>query len=92
MTLPRMIAVLVGGLLLLLVVVVLRAETARLHYEISQCERRADGLRQRLIEAELELARLRSPMGMRLRVEQAAGQMAAPTQPADDSPAEKPRR
>ena len=75
MTLFRTIVVLLGGLVLMLCVVILRAETTRLHYEISQCERRADDCRQRLREAELELARLRNPMMIRQKVEEAVGEL-----------------
>ncbi len=87
MTLFRIIAVLVGGLLLLLVVVIQRAETTRLHYEIARCERTADELRQELRESELELARLRNPTRIRQRMEQAVGQMGE-----ESKPAEPPRR
>lgn len=71
MTLFRMIVVLIGALAVLLCVVILRAETTRLHYEISQCERRVEACCQRLREAELELARLRNPMMIRDRVKDA---------------------
>lgn len=87
MTLFRMIVILVGGLLLLLTVVVLRAETTRLHYEISKCERSADELRQQLAEKELELARLRNPTRIRQRVEQAVTQFGD-----DEAPPEPLRR
>jgi cell division protein FtsL len=69
MTLFRMIVVLVCGLVLLLAVVVLRAETTRLHYEISQCEQEAYELRRQLHEAELERARLRNPTRIRTMAE-----------------------
>jgi hypothetical protein len=87
MTLFRVIVVLVGGLALLLVVVILRAETTRLHYSIARCERDADEMRQQLVEAELELARLRNPTRIRQRIEQAVAQ------PAEEpAPAPPPRR
>ncbi len=70
MTLLRTIAVLVGALALLLVVVTLRVETTRLNYAISKCQREAHQLRQELVEAELELARLRNPARIRQRTEQ----------------------
>ena len=88
MTLFRTITILVGGLALLLLVVILRAETTRLHYAISKCERDADGLRQELVEAELELARLRNPTRIRQRMELAVDQFADEPAPA----AEKPHR
>ena len=88
MTLFRTITVLLGGLALLLLVVILRAETTRLHYAISKCERDADGIRQELVEAELELARLRNPTRIRQRMEQAVNQFTEEPAPA----AEKPRR
>lgn len=101
MTLFRIIAVLAGGLVLLLFVVILRAETTRLHYAIAQCERRADEVRQELLEAELELARLRNPTRIRQQMEQAVGQAAEeqaaaqavekPKPPEKAKPAEKPK-
>jgi hypothetical protein len=87
MTLLRVIVVLVGGLALLLLVVILRAETTRLHYAIARCERDADEIRQQLVEAELESARLRNPTRIRQRMEQAVGQP-----PEEQSPPESPRR
>ncbi len=87
MTLFRIIAFLVGGLLLLLVVVIQRAETTRLHYEIARCERSADELRQQLREAELELARLRNPRRIRQSMEQALSQFGAPAPtPSEPNP------
>jgi len=74
-TLFRTIVILAGGLVLMLSVVILRAETARLHYEISRYERRADECSQQLREAELELARLRNPMMIRKKVKDAVEQL-----------------
>lgn len=91
MTLFRMIVILVGGLLLLLTVVILRAETTRLHYEISKCERSADELRQQLVDKELELARLRNPTRIRQRVEQAVTQFGEES-PPPESPRRRDRR
>lgn len=71
MTLWRTIVILAGGLVVLLLVVILRAETTRLHYEISRLEHEANGYRQRLREAELELARLRNPMLLKEQVREA---------------------
>ncbi len=71
MTLLRTIVVLSGGLVVMLVVVVLRTETTRLHYEVSQRERQAEGLHQQMRESELELARLRNPMLIREQVKEA---------------------
>ncbi len=68
MTLLRTISVLAGALVVMLAVVILRAETTRLHYEISRREARVQRCRQQLREAELELARLRNPMMIRARV------------------------
>jgi len=90
MTLFRIIAVLAGALVLLLIVVILRAETTRLHYAIAQCERRADEVRQELLEAELELARLRNPTRIRQQMEQAVGQAAA-EEPAAAQAVAKPK-
>jgi hypothetical protein len=99
MTLFRTIVVMVGGLLLMLTVVILRAETTRLHYEVSQCERRADECRQRLREGELELARLRNPMVIRQKVkdtvDEFVGQKAEkpekPAKPVKDAPKKRSR-
>jgi hypothetical protein len=76
MTLFRTIVILVGGLLIMLTVVILRAQTTRLHYEISQCERRTDQYRQQLHDGELELARLRNPMMIRQQVKETVSQLA----------------
>ena len=89
MTLFRMIVVLAGGLVLLLSVVTVRAQTTRLHYEISRCERAADELRQELVEAELELARLRNPTRIKQRMEQAVGHFA--DEPPPPEPPKKKR-
>ena len=89
MTLPRVIVVLVGGLALLLLVVILRAETTRLHHAIARCERDADDIRQQVVEAELEMARLRNPTRIRQRMEQAVGPVIEEPAPA---PAAPPRR
>ena len=86
-TLTRVIVVLVGGVVLLLAVVILRAETTRLHYAIARCERDADEIRQQVVEAELELARLRNPTRIRQHMEQAV----APA-PEEPTPPEPPRR
>jgi hypothetical protein len=87
MTLFRVIVVLVGGLALLLLVVILRAETTRLHYSIARCERDADEIRQQVVEAELELARLRNPTRIRQHMEQAVGPSVE-----EPPPPEAPRR
>ncbi|MBN2445334.1 MAG: hypothetical protein JXO22_01315 [Phycisphaerae bacterium] len=67
MTLARTVVVLGGTLAVMLVVVVLRTETSRLHYQMSQLDREAAVLRQQLRERELELARLRNPARIRAR-------------------------
>lgn len=74
MTLFRTIAILAGGLILLLVVVVLRVETTRLHNEIARVERATEGYRAQARAAELELARLRNPMVIRRRMQDAVEQ------------------
>ena len=71
--------------MLLLTVVALRAETVRLHYEVSQLEHRADACREHLRAAELELARLRNPMLIRQRVREAVQQFDAAGEPADET-------
>ncbi len=86
MSLFRTIVILVGGLALMLVVVILRAETTRLHYEISQCERAYDATAQQLHEKEMELARLRNPMLVRERVKEAVRLL------ADEGPEPPPPR
>ncbi len=86
MTLLRIIAVLVGGLLVLLVVVIQRAETTRLHSEVAQCEHKADELRQQLREAEMELARLRNPSTIWQRMQQSVAQIVDPNAPAEPPP------
>jgi Mg2+/citrate symporter len=68
MTLVRTILVLGLALVIMLAVVLLRAETARLHYDISQREQEARALKQKLRAAEVELARLRNPVLLRARV------------------------
>ena len=68
MPLKWLILVLVVVLVALLAVVVLRAETTRLHYELSQFDRRAAVLRLELIEKELELERLRNPALIRAKL------------------------
>ena len=94
MTLFRTIVVLVGALALMLCVVILRAETARLHYDISQRERVAEEYRQQLHDAELELARLRNPMVIRQQVKEAIGRYQekdAPPPPPAPRPSRKGR-
>lgn len=84
MTLFRIIVVLTGALVVMLLVVMLRAETTRLHYEISECERQADQYREQLRALELELARLRNPVVIREKVEEAVRQFideGAPPEP-----------
>lgn len=61
MTLPRTIGVLISVTALLLVVVILRGETARIHYDMSQLDQDADVLRLQMRENELEIVRLRDP-------------------------------
>jgi hypothetical protein len=69
MRLSRTLVLLVPALLVLLVVVMLRSETARLHYDLSQLDQRADSLLGELRELDLELARQRSPAAIRARAE-----------------------
>jgi hypothetical protein len=73
MTLLRTSVILAGGLALMLPVVMLRAETARLHEEISRLEGQAERLHLSLRAAELEHARLRNPMLIRRKVDEALG-------------------
>ena len=68
MPLRWLIAVLATILMGLLAVVTLRAEATRLHYQLSQLDRRAQVLRQELREKELELARLHNPALIRAKL------------------------
>ena len=70
MPLRWLILVLAMVLLAMMAVVLLRAETTRLHYELSQFDRRAEVLRQELREKELELARLRNPALIRAKLDE----------------------
>jgi hypothetical protein len=60
MTLVRTVVLLGGALVVMLAVVVLRAETTRLHYQLSQYEREAVTLRDELRRMNLELWLLRT--------------------------------
>ena len=60
MTLVRTVVLLGGALVVMLAVVVLRAQTTRLHYELSQYEREAVTLRDELRRKNLELWLLRT--------------------------------
>jgi hypothetical protein len=90
MTLWRTIVFLGVLAAVMLTVVVLRAETTRLNYRLSELDREAEGIRQQLREKELELARRRHPMlirsralEMRLTSESAAGEeRSRPARPA----------
>lgn len=68
MTVWRTVVILAGALLVMLATVVLRAETTRVHYELSALESEAEALRQSLREEELCLARLKNPVLIRERV------------------------
>ena len=89
MSLRRTVVILGVGLATLLSVVILRAETTRLHSELSVLDSRATVLWQELREDELELARLRNPALIRARVAQMrlqdspGGHAGADTQPPD---------
>lgn len=68
MTLTRMIGLFAGALMVMLTVVVLRAETTRVHYEISLLDRRDDVLRQELRKEQVALQRARNPAALLERV------------------------
>jgi hypothetical protein len=68
MTLTRMICLFAGTLAVMLAVVILRAETTRLHYVISDLDRQDDVLRQELRKEELALERARNPATLLERV------------------------
>ena len=70
MTLPRMIWLFVGALVVMLAIVVLRAETTRLHYEISKLDRREDVLRLEIRKERTALQRARNPAALLERVKQ----------------------
>jgi uncharacterized membrane protein len=68
MPLRTLILLLAIILVAMMTVVLLRAETTRRHYELSQLDRRAEVLRQELAEKELELERLRNPALIRAKL------------------------
>lgn len=68
MPLKWLIPVLATAITAMMAIVLLRAETTRLHYQLSQLDRRAAVLRQELREKELELARLRNPAVIRAKL------------------------
>ena len=68
MSMRRMVFGLGLALGTMLAVVIVRAETTRVHAELSGLDRRAEVLWQELRERELDLARLRSPALIRARV------------------------
>lgn len=90
MTLFRLFVTMLGGLAIVLAVVILRAETTRLHYEVSQREREAEELRLALRECELQLARERNPMVIRQRVAEVLRQLAGA--PAESERSASPER
>lgn len=81
MSLIRMVVILGGALVVMLAVVALRAETTRLHFEISELDQRAAGLMREIGEKELELARLRNPARIRAKAEELRLQGLAAPQP-----------
>ena len=68
MPLKWLTLLLVVVLVALMAVVLLRAETTRLHYELSRFDRQAAVLRLELVEKELELERLRNPALIRAKL------------------------
>jgi hypothetical protein len=70
MPLKRLVFLLTAVFAALIAVVVLRGETTRLHYQLSQLDRRAEVLRQELREKELELVRLRNPALIRRKLDE----------------------
>ena len=68
MPLRSLILLLAMVLVAMMTIVLLRAETTRLHYGLSQLDRRAGVLRQELAEKELELERLRNPALIRAKL------------------------
>ncbi len=70
MPLRWLILILALVLVAMMSVVLVRAETIRLHYQLSQLDSRADVLRQEIVEKQLELERLRNPKLIRARLTQ----------------------
>jgi hypothetical protein len=68
MTLKRMMLLFLGALAIMFPIVILRAETTRVHYEISALDRRDDVLRQELRREQLALQRARNPTALLERV------------------------
>jgi hypothetical protein len=91
MTLVRTVLILTGGLVLLLMVVILRADTTRLHYETSRCEQAEDEYRQQLVEADLELARLKNPSRIRQEIEDVVNDFEEEKPPPPPSPRRRDR-
>ncbi|MFN0137307.1 MAG: hypothetical protein ACKVS9_14485 [Phycisphaerae bacterium] len=88
----RLVIVLSTSLVVLLSIVILRAETTRINYEISQLESRAEALRLELREKELELARYRDPARIRDRLAQHRIDSAPPPEKKPPPAVPKPRR
>lgn len=63
----RVISVLALALPVMLAVVMLRAETARLHYRMSKLDRQADLLKLEIAQAELQHASIQNPSLIRQR-------------------------
>jgi hypothetical protein len=78
MPVPRALLVLIGLSVIAGAVVHLRGRSARLSYEIQQLHSRQVELRQELWTQQMELARLRTPEAIRLRLQENA---ATTTQP-----------
>ncbi len=86
MTLTRMVGVFLGALAIMLAVVILRAETTRLHYLISELDRQEDSLRQELRTEKLALQRARNPAALlekvsRLRLAEPQAEAPRPAAP-----------
>lgn len=70
MTVRRMIVLFAGALAVMAAVVILRAETTRVHHEISDLERRGDVLARKVRREQLALQRARAPAALLERVKE----------------------
>lgn len=69
MSLTRMLILLGGALLVMVAVVLIRAQTAALHYQRSLLDREAEALQTECRERALELTRRKNPALLRERVQ-----------------------
>ncbi|MGD8453110.1 MAG: hypothetical protein PVJ57_14930 [Phycisphaerae bacterium] len=70
MTVRRMMILFAGALAVMATIVILRAETTRVHYEISELERRGDVLARKVKHEQLALQRALAPAALMERVKE----------------------